>query len=310
MQNNVFETRFDISIIASAFENSIFSVLNDTDNEGTEKCKHENTRKDDQGMQVCMDCGNEVEILDHSQEWRYFGSNDNRSNKDPSRCHAQRKKSKKGIKSIFDSASIEIHPALVEVIQEKYDKVLEITDKKVLRGDGRTAIILACTLYVYWSIGESRTACYFWTAFHIKQKEMSNGIRAYLEAFPEDRTINIKTEHLIPWFMKLTGVDKEHYSRIMIITGYLSKASIILHRSNPQSVAASIIYFYLCIYPNYMEELGITKAGFVEDSGLSDITINKIVNDIFEVADLAAKDFFGSGIKPKKIPPKIKKSRK
>ncbi len=295
----MFDSRFDTSIIASAFENSIFSCL-ENDLDSVENCEHKNIRKDDRGVQICTDCRNEIDVLDHSQEWRYFGSNDNRSFKDPSRCHSQRKKSKKGIKSTFDSASIEIPPALVEVVQEKYNRVLEITGKKVLRGNGRTAIILACMLYTYCSMGESRTACYFWTTYHIKQKEMSDGIRAYLEAFPEDRTINIKSIDLIPWFMKLTGVGTEHYARIMAIAGYLSKASIILNRSNPQSVAASIIYFYLCIYPNYKEQMGITKASFVEDSGLSDITINKIVSDIFEVSSMAAKDFFDASIKPRK----------
>src|SRR5690242_5731227 len=70
-------------------------------------CDHKYITKDDYGVSYCEECGIELNNLDFTQEWRWFGSSDNRTSKDPSRCHYF-KVIPKGIKSVLSDFSIEL----------------------------------------------------------------------------------------------------------------------------------------------------------------------------------------------------------
>ena len=102
----------------------------------------------------------------------------------------------------------------------------------------------------------------------------------YLKAFPEARTKHITPDKLLSWIMKLSGVDQSHYRRILSITRYIISTSELVERSNPQSVAATIIFFYLCMYKN---KIGITKSSFAKKVKLSETTITRIVRKIAKV---------------------------
>ena len=62
-------------------------------------------------------------------------------------------------------------------------------------------------------------------------------------------------------------------------------------RSTPQSVAAATIYFYLCLFPEYKEELGLSKAKFAEKAKLSDIIISKLCIEMASICKIAATEF-------------------
>jgi hypothetical protein len=79
--------------------------------------------------------------------------------------------------------------------------------------------------------------------------------------------------------MSLTGIDKKHYKNIIKISRSIENSSRLLKRSSPQSVASAIIYFYLCLNPEYKAELGLTKNKFAELALLSDITVSKLVRE-------------------------------
>jgi transcription initiation factor TFIIIB Brf1 subunit/transcription initiation factor TFIIB len=260
-------------------------VLNIDSDINLTNCKHERVSKDDSEISFCTDCGKEINNLDHSQEWRWFGNSDNRSKKNPSRCN-NIKTNPKGIKTVFDQHSISISPALIKVVEAKFEHVLEVSENKVQRGSGREAIIAACLFYTYQEFGECRTSIYIRNMFKLDQKNMSAGLTKYLLAFPDDRTKNITPQKLIPWMMKLTGIGQEHYCRIIQLIEYLHSATQLIKRSNPQSIAASTIYFYLCLFPTLKEQLGMTKVKFAEKINLSAITIEKIVLDMATVSGM------------------------
>jgi transcription initiation factor TFIIIB Brf1 subunit/transcription initiation factor TFIIB len=269
------------------------------------KCSHGSISKDDTGMNVCCSCGKEFESLDYSQEWRNFGVLDNRSTRDQSRCHntyntyntytdddnRKQKTNQKSIKNVFDSHSITLSTSLLELVEAKFNHVLKVHDYKVVRGQGREAIIACCLFHAYQIVGEDRTTSYIRNLFGINQKSLSAAMAKYYKAFPDDTVNHMTPERLIPWIMKMTGVGTEHYVRIISISKYLSSTSSLVERSNPQSVAAATIYFYLCLFPMYKEEYGLTKTKFAEKAKLSDITITKIVANMAEISKIAAEDF-------------------
>ena len=241
--------------------------------------------KDEAGVNYCSDCGFEINTLDFSQEWRWFGPSDNRFANDPDVVIILKVKPK-GVQSVFNSVSLTIPPSLLEIVDLKYNKVLEVNKCKILRGDGRRAIVGVCLFYSYPEIGEYRTAAYIQKILNINQRNMSIAMKIYLKAFPNDRTLHITADKLIPWIMKLTNVPQKHYETIIATHKYLSGSSKIIERSAPQSVAAATIYFYLCLFPEYKEELGLNKINFAAKAKLSAMTIFKLVTTMAEISGI------------------------
>lgn len=257
-------------------------------------CKHENLIEQD-SLKYCGDCGREISTLDFAQDWRWFGAFDNKTKKDPNRCHAF-KSAPKGIKPTFEHYAVAVSPAMMNTVETKFNKILAMTQNKVLRGISRTSIIAVCLFYTYISFGEYRTALYVRNMFKLSQKQMSSGLKKYYIAYPEDRTNYVTTPKLIPWIMKLVGMTRGetqdietniHYKRILELHDYIAGSSQLIKRSNPQSIASALVYFYLCLFPTYKKELGLTRVKFAEKVYISDITIFKIVTDIVRVTRAA-----------------------
>ncbi len=256
--------------------------------EDIDKCKHEDIFENDNGLHICRKCCIEIEIWSFSPEWRYYGSSDNRVNKDPSRCHYS-KGSYKGLDSTFMECGIDIPMSIKKGTEQKYNKIIERLrfekEKNTVRGKRKRAIVAACLLHTYRENGEVRTATCIREFFGLKQKSMSRGLLEYCKTFPSDRTVSIKPENLLRWQMTLSGIHISHYRKILTITRYLEGTSKHLKRSNPQSVSAAILYFYLCLNPKYKAKLGLTKKKFAGRVNLSEITINKLVREVAIVSN-------------------------
>jgi transcription initiation factor TFIIIB Brf1 subunit/transcription initiation factor TFIIB len=250
------------------------------------ECKHENVIMD-KGLCVCKDCCVEIQVFDFSPEWRFYGQSDNKSFKDPSRCRYS-KSNNRNLDPIFDSCGVSIPEKIRDVTQEKYNKIVdrlrESKEKNTVRGKRKKSIVAACLFYSYRESGEYRTSDYIRNFFDLSQKNMSTGMFEYSKTFPDDRKNTISPENLIRWQMTLSGIHISHYKKILAIARYLNNASEILTRSNPQSVSAAILYFYLCLNPEYKTKLGLTKSKFASRVDLSDITITKLVQEISRVS--------------------------
>ena len=82
----------------------------------------------------------------------------------------------------------------------------------------------------------------------------------------------------------MSGIHISHYRKILRIARYLKDASQSLKRSNPQSVSAAILYFYLCLNPEYKAKLGLSKTKFAARVNLSDITVTKLVREVSRIS--------------------------
>lgn len=247
-------------------------------------CKHSNTLETENGLTYCKDCGIEIEKLDFKPEWRYYHDSDNRSMKDPSRCQ-NKGNSKTTLDDILQRNNIEVKDVIKSFIEIEYKKIIK-NEKSSKRGNEAKSIICACHMYVLRRFGEYRTTEYMRNMYNLKKNKMTYGIATYLKANRDDRATTTKPEDLIKWIMRITGVEEEHYSKILALCKYFENTHQALIRSNPRSVASAYIYFYLCLKPEYQQSLGLTKSKFARKAGLSDITITKLVRTIASISEM------------------------
>lgn len=255
------------------------------------ECPHEVCFEAD-GINICKSCGCEVEKLDFQPEWRYYGSSDTRSSKDPSRCHRSKESTRGGIDKVFQDASLMFLPqAIRKKAEEKYKKIV---GKETVRGRKRKSIVAACLLYTFRDEGDVRTSDEIRKMFAgttgqrdiLSKQEMSDGLRRYHSVFKEDRTQCVKPLHLIKRTMHLTKINFQHYKYILRIAKCLDGVDAILNRSSPQSVASAIVYLYLLMNPDVKASLNLTKTRFAKEVKLSDITITKLVKRSADILGL------------------------
>lgn len=245
-------------------------------------CKHTSTEETESGTRVCKDCGCELFDLDFEAEWRYYGSSDNKNTSDPSRCHgnAVAVSTKGSIDTVFKSSSVNITMAMRKKVQQRYRNIV---GESTIRGTRRKSIVAAILFHIYREEGDNRTSEEIRNMFKITKQQMSEGMSKYYSKYSDDRTKHCTPKDLIVRIMQLTGIDSSHYDRIFLLTTSLEDSDAMMKHSNPNSVAAAVIYLYLCINPRLKKKLGMTKAKFSALSSLSDITIAKLVRKSAEI---------------------------
>lgn len=254
-------------------------------------CKHENCFEAD-GLNICKECGCEVDKLDFQPEWRYYGASDNRSSKDPSRCHRSKESTRGGIDKVFQDAKLGYLPqAIRKKAEQKYKAIV---GNETVRGKKRKSIVAACLLYTFRDEGDIRTSDEIRKMFIgagrlrecLTKQEMSDGLRRYLHVFKEDRNQYVRPSDLIKRTMHLCKINFSHYKYILRIAKTLEGVDSVLNRSSPQSVASAIVYLYLCLTPELKLALNLTKTRFAKEVDLSDITITKLVKKSGEILGL------------------------
>lgn len=256
----------DNNDIKQKVENTIFADIRDD-------CVHENTIFINDS-EVCTECGVVKDTVD--KDIKYFFSTEKHV-KDPSRCH--RRKSDQ--RTIFkDVETMDFPETIVQSANKKYQVIIK---DNIYRGAKRKAIIVACLYYAYLDHNESRTTEDISRKFNIKKKSVKEGLQKYCECFPEAATQYIDAKHLIRQVMIRVNINFSHLRRINKLCDYLENRSALLNRSNPQSVAAAIVYLYLCLNPEYKEQLGLKKDTFATEVNLSDITISKLSREIQKI---------------------------
>lgn len=245
------------------------------------ECPHTDV-VEESGVLLCMMCGCEQKVLDYSPEWRNY---DNTTN--TSRCTYARK-TVSTIDKLLDSLNLSCSEEQKRSTEEKYALV---ADGKTLRGTARRAIIAACFMYTLRESGDYRAVPQICELFNLTKKSLCTGISRFVETFPETRISPIRPEHLANGIVTKLKIPYSHLSSIIKLITLLSKCSRVMMHSSPQSVTAAIIYLYLCMNPELKETLGLTKAKFAEQVGLSDITVTKLAKE----AASEAKDFLLPG---------------
>lgn len=246
-------------------------------------CKHKEVFEES-GFNVCKTCGEQLVVISHDAEWRYYS--DGRSSRDPSRCHKLKSQSN-SLEKIFTDKNIQLPDAIKNEIEQRY---IKITKGSTTRGDRRLGIVAACNFYVCQDMDDNRTSDEIRNLYGIPKKKMSEGVRKYLEVFREARVKLLKPEDLIRRILPKAGIQFSHYKNILQICKQVENRSSMIEQSQPQSVAAAIVYLYLCMHPQYKKELGLTTTVYAQKVGLSDMTVNKLTNEASEIVGVVLEN--------------------
>jgi transcription initiation factor TFIIIB Brf1 subunit/transcription initiation factor TFIIB len=236
-------------------------------------CEHK-VVMDSGDFQVCTDCGDTKEVFSYDPEWRYYGVQDNRAAKDPSRCRYSSNTASRTIKKALEVRKIS--DAMVESTIKKYETVV---GKKTMRGEKRNGIIAICLWVSLREIGDFRTVTEVGALFNLERKNLYKGLQTYSQAFPGDRTITVTPSDLLTRTIKLAEIQDSYKEELKKLCLQLENKSRMLGRSNPQSVAAAIVWLFLCLNPDVKAEHHLSKTLYAKRVSLSEITISKLAKE-------------------------------
>jgi|688.fasta_scaffold58547_2 transcription initiation factor TFIIIB Brf1 subunit/transcription initiation factor TFIIB len=244
-------------------------------------CKHIETICKN-GIQVCQDCGAHVyEEMDQDQEWRYYGDNDNKNSSDPSRCQ-YRKIAERGIRKDLEKLNIP-----TEVINIADDYYFQVTKGEIKRATLRKGIMFACVFEAYKDLKKPHTPDTLSELFDIDRKTVSKGITYFTLRSPRKEKNYITAEHFIPKVINEFDLRNEHLAPIIDLYKKVENKSSVLSRSNPQSVSCGIVFYYF-----KKINFGISASDFGKKVKLSDITVNRIANEVEEIIEATSRPDF------------------
>jgi transcription initiation factor TFIIIB Brf1 subunit/transcription initiation factor TFIIB len=240
-------------------------------------CEHLNTIVES-GSILCCNCGLEIKkVISYEKDWRYYGGEDSRHTSDPNRCYIRKLEDK----SIFrDVEMLGFSDKIMNIANDIYTKV---TNGRIYRGNSRKAIVFSSVFHATKIGGKPYSCESLRDIFKLDRKIILKGLKHMHINVPKDsqiRTKYITPIELIEEYISKFNVSEEEKTEAIALYNNVKNKSSIINRSRPQSVASSIIYFFLS-----------TKRGtnnfnikdFVKKVKLSELTINKICREIAAV---------------------------
>lgn len=252
--------------------------------EGT--CVHPSTIIEN-GILLCVECGEELtKNIITDKEWRYYGHSDNKHTSDPNRCQAR----KIDDRNIFkDVELLNINEKVVGLANNLYLEVVKNGDDiKIYRGNSRKAIIFACVYHAYKLLLQPQNCEDLINSFGISKKIGLKGLKYVNKNAPKSspiRTNYITPETFIDEIMDKFSATREQKKEIVELYGQIINKSSRLNRSRPQSVASGMVYYWIC-----KKNKNISLKEFTGRVQLSELTVNKIVNEINEILEDVKKE--------------------
>jgi len=229
------------------------------------------------GVHICTECGEEIiRSITHDKEWRFYGGADSRKS-DPTRVHA-RKLEEKNISK--DVSAMDFSDSVVTIANDLY---MQCTNGQIYRGGSRRAVIFACVFHAYKILGNHQTPDNLIRTFGITRKAGLKGLKILNVNIPKDSKIHetkISPEHILNEIMDKFLSNNDQKYEVYEIHKRIQNRSSKLNRARPQSVAASVIYYW--ILKNKIE---ISLKDFAITTNLSEITINKNTKEVERVLD-------------------------
>lgn len=242
----------------------------------SEECEHPQISNID-GSKVCMECGLKLDETLLDNEIRYYGAADTRYSKDPSR-HNIRKNEERSL-----HADLEPLGFPQEIIERANDYYKEIIQNKIYRAKNRRSIVFACTYHAYADMQEPRVPSELAMRFHLNKKRVSNGLKIFARVFRK-RPLKkyIDAMDLVPKLLSELHIENgEHRAAmedIQTIYDFVQSKSKTFNSSNPQSITAGLVYYYL-----KLNGVDISRSEFSKVVKLTDITFTNIATDIHTV---------------------------
>jgi len=239
-------------------------------------CIHEEIISTLEGTEICTHCGLVIDtITNFDQEWRYYGSSDTKYSSDPSRVQ-YRKEVEKGI--LKELEKYDVPRNVCDRANTLYN---EVTKGHIKRGRSRLAIIFACVFNAYIEMNDSKTSEELRDMFNLERREASRALTFFKTHHSSRSSLYISSYYFIPMILNKFKADPSHEENIKRIYKYLEKKDISkINGSNPKSISAGLVYYYLININKIIDPDTFSKI-----VGLSKITILKISKFIANVID-------------------------
>ncbi len=249
-----------------------------------EKNKKSDSKDEPDGAVESTDYKSEIKTdISDQQEWRYFGSDDNHHQNDPSRVQWKKHEDK----NIFKET--EKFPEIIK--KEANKKYQELTNGKILRAESRLGLIFACVYYTYAEMGiPCDPKAMIKDMNGILKKSISKGNREYVirMGMIGKRILiknHIKPKNYIDIIMDNFQSNKTNKQRVKEICEAIEPCSGLLNSSKPESIACAVVYYYL----KYTKQ-EIKCSTFAKIVNLSEITIQKLAKEIkIQLSDTKTK---------------------
>lgn len=221
------------------------------------ECKH-NFIQDYNNLLMCEFCGLE--------------NNDNNLNYDIPRSvgYSLTKKIDDDLSKYLNNAETS------DIIKKEIINIFEqLLQKKNLRGDGKRALLAACYFYSKLKSGSSITSRDIYQKFGIEKKKFNEGKHLLLTYYPNFRTITKKISDYIDSIFEKFQISTTKRDLIFKKCESINSKPD-FDNYNPYSVCACIIFKEL----SFTGDIRVKKNIFVKEVGMSDVTVQKIMNSL------------------------------
>lgn len=238
-------------------------------------CFHKNIINEN-GVTICYDCGIQIEkTIFQDKEWRFYGNSDNKRHSDPNRVHIR----KIDDKSIYkDVENMGFNDKIIILANQIY---MEVTKGQIFRGNSRKALVFSCVFHSLKIHGKPQSHEKLIKIFDLTKKIGLKGLKYVNLNASKDSLIHttyITPINLIEDIMDKFEATKEHKIEVIKLYNKIKNKSSKINRSRPQSVSASLIYYWIC-YKN----IDICIKDFAKRVDLSELTIVKISKEISDI---------------------------
>lgn len=227
------------------------------------ECPHLNTTKCNDGL-ICIDCGLQLKETLVENEQRHYDYTT------PNRYHVRRVVGR----SLY--ADLEKHNFPAPVVELANVYYTQMINGNIYRAKTRLGIVFACTFNAFKVLNEPRNPDDLARLFVLDKKGVSGGLKKF-SSFFKNRVPqkHINALDLAPKLLADLGIDDPAaFYDLTLIYEHINKCSMLYRSSNPQSVAAGLIKYYLDL-----TKREVPKATFSAVVGLTDITYTKIADE-------------------------------
>lgn len=262
----------------------------------------------DDGIIVCEKCGvDNGAIIDHQQEWRFYGSEDTKHSNDPTRCGMPvnpllpesslgtiiigrgydkfRKLNnwnlmsykERSLLKVFKNIQAKCDEQNITVCVTDRAKIMykTLSEEAIKRGKSRKGLIAACLYNSCKDKNDIRSIKEISKMFGIKAKKMTSGCKQFNEMMyyhNNDYLVNMKLvtpEDYIERYSNLLKIEKKYREKINYVADMAYNLGLV-RENTPSSIAVSSIYLI-------SQECGLklSKKKIAEVCEISEVTISK-----------------------------------
>lgn len=250
---------------------------NDTsdDEYNDELCTHTD-QVEENGIIICLECGEQLKRkINHEKEWRWYGSSDGKRTSDPNRVQMRKTEERSIIKDVENLGFSE------SIVSEANNLYTQVTKGQIFRGDSRKAVIFACVYHAYKMANICQIPKNLMKTFGLTKKFSLKGLKIVSVYAPKDSPIHttyITAVHHINDIMDKFSASDEQKLEVIELYKKTKNRSSKLNRARPQSVAASLTYYWIC-----SKSMNISLKKFAQKSDLSELTIQKNAREVATV---------------------------